>query len=87
VSEVSDNVGEVTAPESFDTLFRGDTGKAIDDASVTRDLSTDNLGVSILSLDEELDTLNGSSTGLGDGTRHTSGKEVDEEIFLLTRHD
>ncbi len=49
-------------------------------AIVTGDFSTDNLGVSILGLDEELDTLNGSRSSLSNCARHTSGKEVDDEF-------
>jgi hypothetical protein len=43
-------------------------------------LSRDNLWVGILGLDQKLDTFNGGSGGLGDGTRYTSGKKVDDEI-------
>mmetsp|Transcript_28542 Transcript_28542/g.69173 ORF Transcript_28542/g.69173 Transcript_28542/m.69173 type:complete len:380 (+) Transcript_28542:39-1178(+) len=78
--EVTDDVGEVTTPESLDSLFLGDTGEAVNDTSVTCDLSTDNLGVSILGLDQKLNTLDRSSGGLGNGSRDTSGHKVDKEI-------
>ena len=58
--EVTDNVGQVTTPESTNTLFAGHTDKAVHDTSVSGHLSTDNLGVGILGLDQKLDTLNGS---------------------------
>jgi len=32
--EVADNVGEVTSPESSNTLFRCDTGEAVNDTSL-----------------------------------------------------
>ena len=59
--EVTDNVGQVTTPESLDTLFLGNADKAVHDTSVTGDFTTTNLGVGILRLDQKLDTLNGSS--------------------------
>lgn len=78
--EVTDDVGQVATPEGADALLGGNAGEAVDDAGVTGDLAGDNLGVSILGLDEELDTLDGSSAGLGDGARDTAGKEVEKEI-------
>ena len=78
--KVSDDVGQVSTPEGADSLLASDTGEAVDNSSVTRNLSADNLGVGILCLDEELHTLNGGGGRLGNGTGHTTGKEVDEEI-------
>ena len=78
--EIPDDVGEVSTPEGTDSLLTGDTGEAVDDSGVPGDLSADNLGVGILCLDEELHTLNGGGGRLGNGTGHTTGKEVEEEI-------
>jgi hypothetical protein len=78
--EITDNVCQVPTPESLDSLFLGHTDEAVNNSGVTSDLSTDNLGVGILGLDKQLNTLDRSSACLGDGTRHTSGKEVDNEF-------
>jgi hypothetical protein len=78
--EVTDDVGHVTTPESSNTLFGGDTRKAVNNSSVTGDFSGDNLRVGILGLDEELDTLNWGSARLGEGSGDTSGKEIDHKI-------
>ena len=78
--EVPDDVGGVSTPEGLNSLLSGDTGEAVDDASVPLDLSGDNLRVGILGLDEKLDTLNGSSAGLGDGSGDTASEEGDHEI-------
>mmetsp|Transcript_8005 Transcript_8005/g.11891 ORF Transcript_8005/g.11891 Transcript_8005/m.11891 type:complete len:317 (-) Transcript_8005:61-1011(-) len=78
--EITNDVGQVTTPESLDTLLAGNTGEAVHDTSVTSDLSADNLRVSILGLDQKLDTLNGGCAGLSDGSRDTTGQKVDKEI-------
>lgn len=78
--EVSDDVGQVSTPESSNSLLGSDTGEAVNNTSVSGNLSRHNLGVGILSLDQKLDTLNGGGGGLGDGTGHTSGQKVDDEI-------
>jgi hypothetical protein len=78
--EITDDVCHVSTPESANSLFGGDTREAVNNTGVSRDLSTDNLGVSILGLDKELDTLDGSSHGLGDGTGDTTGQEVDHKV-------
>ena len=78
--EVADDVGQVAAPEGADALLGGDAGEAVDDAGVAGDLAGDDLGVGILGLDEELDALDGSGAGLGDGARDTAGNKVQEEI-------
>jgi hypothetical protein len=40
-------------------------------------------GDAYLVLDEELDTLDGSSSRLRDGGRHTSHKEIDYETLVV----
>mmetsp|Transcript_32063 Transcript_32063/g.53650 ORF Transcript_32063/g.53650 Transcript_32063/m.53650 type:complete len:297 (-) Transcript_32063:270-1160(-) len=49
--EVTNDVGQVTTPESADSLFGSNTSEAVDDTSVSGDFSADNLGVGILGLD------------------------------------
>ena len=78
--EVTEDVGEISTPEGWNTLFRSNPREAVANASVTGNLSGNDLGVGILGLDEELDALDGSGAGLGDGARDTAGKEVQEEI-------
>ena len=68
------------APEGTDSLLGGDAAEAVDDAGVAFDLTGDNLGVSILRLDKELDALDGGSAGLGDSAGDAARKEVHEEI-------
>lgn len=81
--EITDDVGQVSTPESLNTLLGRDSGEAVNNTSVSGNLSRDNLGVGILSLDKKLNTLDGGGGGLRDGSRDTSGQKVDEEI----RHD
>ena len=45
-----------------------------------------NLLRSMLHLEQELDTLNGSYSGLGDGGRDTAGKKVLDEGGGVERH-
>jgi len=78
--EVTDDVSQVSTPEGSDTLFTGHTGEAVDDTGVTGHLTTDNLGVGILGLDQELDSLNGSGGCLGNSTRKSTSEEINEEI-------
>jgi len=72
--EVTDDVGEVTAPEAGETLFLGDTDEAIDHTLVTL-IFGDLLG-DVLYLEEQLDTLDGGDGRLGDGCRDTTGDEI-----------
>jgi len=85
--EVTENVHEVTTPESGNALLRSNTGEAVDDSGVTLDLAGADQRIGILSLDDQLDTLDRSSGSLGNGTGDTSGGEVRHEghnrSFLL----
>jgi len=74
--EISDTVCEVATPEGLEALFGPHAGKAIHDARVAGDLAGDNLGVCILGLDDQLDTLDRGSEGLGDRAGNASGNEV-----------
>ena len=78
LGEVSHNVGTVSSPEGGETLLGSDASEAVSHALVSLDLSGDDLGVSILSLDEELDTLDGSGKSLGNSTNGTTDGEVKE---------
>jgi len=77
--EVSDDVSEVTSPESADTFFLGDSGQAIDDTSVL----LGELGIGILSLEEELNSFDGGDSGLGDGSRDTTQSEIEHKVTGL----
>jgi hypothetical protein len=66
--EITDDVGKVSTPEGHNSLFSSDTGEAVDDSGVTRNLSRTDTRVGILGLDDELDTLNGGSEGLGNSS-------------------
>ena len=85
--EVTDHVGEVTSPEGTDTLLGGNATEAISNTSVTLDLTGLDQGVSILGLDDKLDTLNRGGTGLGHGTGDTtSGKVLKEGSHSVVGH-
>jgi len=76
LGEVSHNVGTISSPEGGETLLSGNTSEAVSHSGVTGNLSRDNLGVSILGLDEELNTLDGSGSGLGNSTNETTNTEI-----------
>ena len=78
MGEVSHNVGTISSPESSEALLGSDASEAVTHTLVSLDLSRDNLGVGILSLDEELDTLDGGSEGLGDSSDGTSDSEIEK---------
>jgi len=78
--EVTDDVCQVTTPESADSLLLRHTGEAVDNASVSGNLPTDDFGVGILGLDKELHTLDGSSASFRHGSGDATGKEVDHEV-------
>jgi len=91
--EVTDDVGGVTSPEGLDTLISNDTLEAVSDALVGVG-ETAGLEHLILVLEEKLDTLNGGSSGLGDGGGNTSHEEIGGEslgvllrLGLGSRHD
>jgi len=88
--EVTDDVGEVSTPESLDSLLASDAGEAVSNAGVTGNLARLDERVGILSLDDQLDTLDRSSGSLSDGTRDTtSGKirgEVENTCVLVVCH-
>jgi hypothetical protein len=79
--EISDDVGEVSSPEGRDTFFLGNSDQAVNNTLVL--LFTRDLGVSILGLEEELDSFDGSDSSLGDSGRDTSQKEVEHKVTSL----
>jgi len=83
--EISDDIGEISTPESKKTLFLVDTSEAINDSSVSRNLSTSDSGVGILGLDNEFYSLDWSCDGFGDGTTETTKTEIDKEVFNVIR--
>jgi hypothetical protein len=77
--EVSDDVGGVSSPERNNTLLGGGSLEAVNDTGVGSRKSAllDHL---LLVLDEELDSLNRSSSGLRDGGGNTAHHEVNKEV-------
>jgi len=57
-----------------------DAGEAVSDSGVTCDLTGADLRVGILGLDDELYALDRSGKGLGDGSRDTTGGEINQKI-------
>jgi hypothetical protein len=76
--EVTDDVGGVTSPEGDDTLGSGGTLEAVTNTGVLA-VKTTSLKHLILVLDEELNTLNGGGSSLGDGSGDTTHQEVNDE--------
>jgi len=76
--EVTEHVGGVTTPEGSETLVPVGPAEAVTDTLV-RVGETTLLDHLVLVLDEELDSLNGGSSGLGDSGRDTTHHEVDGE--------
>jgi len=76
--EISDDVSEISSPESADTFFLGDSHHAVNNTLVLHVAS--DLSVSILGLEEELDSFNGGNSSLGDSSRDTTQQEVKCEV-------
>merc|ERR1712183_970209 len=83
--EVSEDVSQVSSPQGVDTLGLQYSGGAVNDTFVwlVKSALLDHL---ILVLDEELDSLNGGSSGLGHTGSHTSEHEVLKESEFLISH-
>ena len=69
--EVTDDVGGVTSPEGDDTLGSGGTAETVANTGVLA-VETASLKHLILVLDEELNTLDGGGSGLGDSSGNTT---------------
>jgi len=80
--EVTDNVSSVTSPERDSTLILHGTSETITDTLV-RGSETTLLDHFILVLDQELDTLNRGSSGLGDSSGNTTHEEIDDELVVV----
>ena len=85
--EVTKNVGEVSTPESSHTLLSGHTSEAITYTRITLDLARHDVGVGILSLDDQLDTLDGGSASLGDSAADATSGEILQKGHSSVRHD
>lgn len=86
--EVTDNVGGVAAPQGGGALRGDDTLEAVANAGVGT-VETTGAEHLILVLDEELDTLDGGSGGLGDGsgnTTHCLRKSVPAQGFVSSSY-
>ena len=79
--EITNDVSQVTSPKSAESLLLDDSAEAVTDAVVS--LVSGNVGVGILHLKEELDSLNRSDDGLGDGSGNTTDHEVDQEVLFF----
>lgn len=76
--EVSEHVGEVSLPESSDSLLSDDSVSAVHDAGVSLGEGSV-LEHLVLVLESELDDLDGRGEGLGDCSGDSSHHEVDHE--------
>jgi len=79
--EISDDVSEVTSPESRDTFFLGDSDEDIHNTLVG--LVTSKLLVSSLGLEKELNSFNGGNGSLGDSSGDTTESKIEGEITSL----
>jgi len=80
--EVSDNIGGVTSPERVETFLSVGPGETVTDTLV-RGRQSALLDHFILVLNQELDSLNGCSGGLGNSGRHTTHHKVGQEGFSI----
>jgi len=76
--EVTDDISQVATPERGEALFLGNADESINNTLVL--LVSSDLGRSVLDLQQELDTLDGSNNSLGDTTGNTTSKQVSEEL-------
>jgi len=66
--EITDHVGEISSPESLQALLLVHTGEAVSNTGVTLDSAGLDQRIGILGLDDQFDSLDRSSSGLGNGT-------------------
>ena len=81
--EVTDDVGEATSPEGASTLLGDDSAEAMSISDTIKSVFDGDVLVCILDLQQELDSLDWSNEGLGNGGEHTSNHEVSKEACLL----
>ena len=72
--ELSDDIGQVTAPEGQDSLLLGYADHAVYNAFVL--LICGDLFAGMLHLQQQLDPLDGHYSHLGDGCSHSTCQEV-----------
>jgi len=72
--EISDNIGQVSSPEGSETLVLSDSGETVQHSLVL--IFRLDLGGSGLDLQQDLDSLNGSDSSLGDSSGDTSSGEI-----------
>ena len=78
--EITNNVGEISTPESIETLLLVHPNEAVHNASVARHLSALDKRVGILRLDDELDTFDRSSGGLIVSHEFSAIRQIYERI-------
>ena len=79
--EVTDDISEVTSPEGNGSLLSDDSAEAVTDTGVS--VFDGDVLVSILDMQQELDSLDWSDEGLGNGGGNTCDHETFEETCLL----
>merc|ERR1719411_2596602 len=86
--EVSEHISQVSSPEGVNSLSLENSGGTVNDTSVWL-VKTTLLDHLILVLDKELDSLNGSSSSLGDSSSNTSKHEIlnESELLLFTHYE
>jgi len=86
--EVPQNVSKVSSPEGVDSLSLEDPHGTVNHAIVGL-VKTSLLDHLILVLDEELDSLDGSSSSLGDSSSNTSEHEIlnESQLLLVTHYE
>lgn len=75
--EITDDIGQVSSPESSGSLFLGDADESINNTFVL--LVGGDLFRGMLHLEEQFDTFDGSYGCFGNSGRHTTGDEIFSE--------
>lgn len=75
--EITNHVGEVTSVKGSETLLRDDSLEAITNTVIS--VLWEDVLVSILNLEEELNSLNWGDDCLGDSSGNTTNQEIDNE--------
>jgi hypothetical protein len=81
--EVTNDVCQVSSPEGANTLLSQDTSEAVTNTVVS--LVSSHFLVSVLNLEQELNTLNWGNESLGDCCGDTTDHEIGEHTFLSFR--
>jgi hypothetical protein len=78
--EIPDDVSEVASPEGTEALLLNDSAEAVVNTLISH--LNGNVGVSILDLEEELDSLDRGNDGLRHGGGNATDEEVEHEVLL-----